>query len=320
MTIPLRPATSLAIASACLVALGLPNLRADAAPAARPHLLGVAQASFYVHDIAASRAFYRDFLGYAEPFSIQGADGSLHAAFIKIGDRQAIELIPEVAPATDRLVHFGLETDDAEAMRLYLKSRGIAVPDKVTKGRVAASYFAVKDPDGHTVEFLQFGPDSWTTRDFGQHMPATRLSARMSHVGILVRHLDAALAFYGGVLGCRETWRGSSNGQELSWVTMGVPDGADWIELMLYEKMPNLAAIGVNHHVCLEVPDVAKAGEILSQRPLPPKAVLSVKVNLGKNRKRQIKAFDPDGTRVEIMDATTVDGLPATPSSAPPPS
>jgi catechol 2,3-dioxygenase-like lactoylglutathione lyase family enzyme len=307
------------IATAFALALGVPALAADGAPPVRPHLLGVAQVAIYVHDIAASRAFYRDFLGYAEPFSIQGPDGGLRSAFIKIGDRQAIELIPEVAPATDRLVHVGLETDDAEGMRLYLKSRGIAVPDHVTKGRVAAMYFSVKDPDGHSVEFLQYGPDSWTTRDFGLHLPDTRLSPRMSHAGVMVRHLDAALAFYRDVLGCTETWRGSGDGRELSWVTMRVPDGADWIELMLYEKMPDLAHIGVSHHFCLEVPDVAKAGEILRQRPLPAKAVLSTRVAIGKNRRRQIRAFDPDGTRVEIMEPGTVDGQAAPSSSAPPP-
>jgi catechol 2,3-dioxygenase-like lactoylglutathione lyase family enzyme len=309
---------ALAIA-ACILACRVPARSADGAPAGRPHLLGVAQVALYVHDIAASRAFYRDFLGYAEPFSLQGPDGGLRAAFIKIGDHQAVELIPEAAPATDRLVHIGLETDDAEAMRLYLKSKGIAVPDHVTKGRVAAAYFSVKDPDGHTVEFLQYGPDSLTTRDFGQHLPGTRLSPHISHAGVIVRHLDDALAFYRDVLGCTETWRGSGDGRRLSWVTVRVPDGSDWIELMLYERMPDLAHLGVSHHFCLEVPNVAKAGEILGRRPLPAGAVLSTKIAIGRNRKRQIRAFDPDGTRVEIMEAETIDGKPAPSSPLPPP-
>ena len=309
---------ALAIA-ACILACRVPARSADGAPAGRPHLLGVAQVALYVHDIAASRAFYRDFLGYAEPFSLQGPDGGLRAAFIKIGDHQAVELIPEAAPATDRLVHIGLETDDAEAMRLFLKSRGIEVPDRVTKGRVAAAYFSVKDPDGHAVEFLQYGPDSLTTRDFGQHLPGTRLSPHISHAGVIVRHLDDALAFYRDVLGCTETWRGSGDGRRLSWVTVRVPDGSDWIELMLYEKMPDLAHLGVSHHFCLEVPNVAKAGEILGRRPLPAGAVLSTKIAVGRNRKRQIRAFDPDGTRVEIMEAETIDGKPAPSSPLPPP-
>jgi lactoylglutathione lyase len=39
----------------------------------------------------------------------------------------------------------------------------------------------------------------------------------------------------------------------------------------------------------------------------------------GVNRRRQINCFDPDGTRVEIMEAGTVDGRPAPSSDAPEP-
>jgi lactoylglutathione lyase len=42
-------------------------------------------------------------------------------------------------------------------------------------------------------------------------------------------------------------------------------------------------------------------------------------VHVGKNQKRQANLFDPDGTRIEIMEPTTIDGKPAPPSSAPPP-
>ena len=37
------------------------------------------------------------------------------------------------------------------------------------------------------------------------------------------------------------------------------------------------------------------------------------------NRKRQINLYDPDGTRIELMEANTVDGKPAPTSIAPPP-
>ena len=32
-----------------------------------------------------------------------------------------------------------------------------------------------------------------------------------------------------------------------------------------------------------------------------------------------LAAYDPDGTRVELMEPQTVDGIPAPPSTAPPP-
>jgi catechol 2,3-dioxygenase-like lactoylglutathione lyase family enzyme len=310
---------SLLVAVASSAAFTFNPARGADAPVARPRILGVAQVAFQVRDIERSRKFFGEFLGYAEPFSLTNPDGSLRAALFKIGDRQSVQLIPTSVPADDRLDHLSLETDDAEAMRLYLKSRGVAVPDQTLNGKVTARYFSVNDPDGHRVEFMQFLPESWTASDFGQHLPATRLSTHMSHVGILVRNFETALKFYCDILGCTETWRGSGNGQQLSWVNMRVPDGTDWVEFMLHEKPPPPSRLGTDHHFCLLVSDVAKAADLLGQRPLPAGAVLSTKILTGTDNKRQIHAYDPDGTRIEIMEPITVDGLPAPSSTAPPP-
>ena len=179
--------------------------------------------------------------------------------------------------------------------------------------------FAVVDPDGHTVEFQQYLPDSAVVRDTGQHLPDTRIARHLLHAGVMIRHLDAALKFYGDILGCTEKWRGSGSGKILSWVNLKVPDGTDWVELMLYSQPPTLAKLGVNHHVCLLVPDVVAAGKILAARPLPPGAQLTTEIHIGVDHKRQIHAFDPDGTRVEIMEPAPPDGIPAPSSPAPPP-
>ena len=42
-------------------------------------------------------------------------------------------------------------------------------------------------------------------------------------------------------------------------------------------------------------------------------------MHLGKNGKRQVNLYDPDGTRVELMEAQTADGKPVPSSTAPPP-
>jgi lactoylglutathione lyase len=44
-----------------------------------------------------------------------------------------------------------------------------------------------------------------------------------------------------------------------------------------------------------------------------------IKIQVGVNRKRQINLYDPDGTRVELMEPVTIDGKPAPSSTAPPP-
>lgn len=141
----------------------------------------------------------------------------------------------------------------------------------------------------------------------------------MSHVGVMIGEFEASMAFYGGILGFRETWRGSSGGKTLNWVNLTVPDGEDYVEFMLYEKYPTTDRLRTMHHVCLEVPDVAKAGEILKSRPYPAESKAPTELKVGVNGKRQINYYDPDGTRVEIMEPATADGQPRPPSSAPPP-
>ena len=288
-------------------------------PPKRPHITGVAHVALYSHDIEKSRAYYRDLLGYREVFSLNNPDGSLSLTFIKISDRQYIELFPEVAPGTDRLNHISIEVDDAEAMRAYLGSRGMTVPDKVGKGRIKNSNFNVKDPDGHTVEIVQYEPDGWTIRDKGKAMDGPRISTRVLHAGILVGALEPAMKFYRDILGFEEIWRGSRDGKRLDWVNMKVPDGGDYLEFMLYDQIPGPTARGSQHHICLEVADMDKALADLEKRPGREAYARPMEIRTGINRKRQLNLFDPDGTRTELMEAKTVDGKPAPSSQAPPP-
>ena len=232
------------------------SLAAAADAPSRPHITGVAHIALYVHDIEKSRQFYKDFLGFDEPFLLNKPDGGLSLTFIKVNERQYIELFPEIEPGTDRLNHISIETDNAEAMRAYLGAHGIKVPDEVKKGRIKNSNFNVKDPDGHTVEIVQYEPDGWSAREKGKYMPPNRVSQRMMHVGILVGALEPAMKFYGGILGFQEIWRGSRDGKQLNWVNMKVPDGDSYIEFMLYDKVPAPTARGTAHHICLEVPDI----------------------------------------------------------------
>jgi lactoylglutathione lyase len=286
----------------------------------RPRITGLSHVALFVKDVEQSRAFYRDFLGFAEPYSVNDDDGKLRLTFIKVNDNQVIELFPEREPGSDRLNHIALIVDDAEAMRAYLAAKGIKVPEKVPKGRIGNSNFTIRDPDGHGVEFVQYEPDGSTLRERGKHLPDTRIAPRISHAGILVADLDRANAFYRDVLGLRETWRGSRDGKLLSWVNLTVPDGDEYLELMLHDRgevTPQSRLI--SHHICLELPDVPAAEATLKSRPLPPGCKPMTEAKVGRNGKRQINLYDPDGTRVEIMEPRTADGKPVPPSTAPVP-
>jgi lactoylglutathione lyase len=285
----------------------------------RPKILGVAHIALYAADYQKSRAFYHDFLGFEEPYSLSNPDGTPSMTFFKINERQYIELFPEATPNSDRLNHISIETDNAEAMRQYLASRGVKVPAAVGKGRIGNSNFNIKDPDGHTVEIVQYEPGGWTVREKGKHLSETRASKHMMHVGIIVLDLDAAMKFYRDVLGFSEFWRGSSSGTELSWVNLRVPDGEDYIEFMLAKEAPGADRRGSMHHLCLEVPDMQTAVAALEAKSYRKQYTRTLETRTGVNRKRQTNLFDPDGTRTELMEPVTIDGKPTPSSTAPPP-
>jgi catechol 2,3-dioxygenase-like lactoylglutathione lyase family enzyme len=286
----------------------------------RPRITGISHAAFYVSDMAKARAFYEEFLGFQSPFSIPRKDPTQQLVWIKINDRQTVELFPgsEVAPDADRLYHIAIETDDAEAMRLYLQSKGVEVPPKTGIGKIGNKNYFVKDPSGNTVEIVEYLPDGWTMREKGKFLPDTRISQRMSHVGVMIGELEPALKFYGDILGFKEIWRGAKTANMLSWVNLQVPDGNDYVEFMLYDKYP-LDRVRTLQHICLEVPDVAKASEILSTRKYPAGSKPATPMATGVNGKRQINYYDPDGTRVEVMEPNTFDGKPRPPATAPAP-
>ena len=287
--------------------------------AKRPRILGVSHMAVFVSDLQKAREFYKDFLGYEEPYTLKREDGSDRIAFIKINEDQYLELFAENPKQDGHLNHISFFTDSAEGMRTYLASQGVKVPEKVGKGKIGNSNFNLTDPDGHTVEIVEYQPDSWTRREMGKYLPDTRISTHLAHVGVLVHALDPAQNFYHNILGFQEFWRGSSSGKILSWVNMRVPDGNDYLEFMLYSTPPDAEQMGVKNHICLITPDIKKAVAMLEARPARKNYTRPIEIRIGVNGKRQANLFDPDGTRIELMEANTVDGKPVPSSTAPPP-
>jgi catechol 2,3-dioxygenase-like lactoylglutathione lyase family enzyme len=286
----------------------------------RPRVLGVAHMALFVSDLQKARAFYKDLLGYEEPYTLQRDDHSDRIAFIKINEDQYVELFAETPKQDGHLNHIAFFTDSAEKMRAYLASQGVQVPEKVGKGKIGNSNFNITDPDGHTVEIVQYELDSWTRREKGKYLPDTRISQHMAHVGVLIGALDPAMKFYRDILGFQEFWRGgASPGKVLSWVNMRVPDGGDYLEFMLYSTPPDAEQMGVKNHLCLLTPDITKAVATLEARPARKNYTRSIEIKVGVNGKRQANLFDPDGTRIELMEPNTLDGKPAPSSTAPAP-
>src|SRR5499425_555161 len=91
----------------------------------RPRILGVSHMALYVSDLQKARAFYKDFLGYEEPYTLKRDDGSDRIAFIKINEDQYLELFAESPKQDGHLNHISFFTDSTEAMRDYLASRDV---------------------------------------------------------------------------------------------------------------------------------------------------------------------------------------------------
>ena len=274
-----------------------------------PQIAGLSHIGLFVSDLPKALTFYHDFLGYEEQFQLTDPDGKVALKFMKVNDRQFVELFPERNPEDERLYQVAFIVEDIEAMHLHLKSNGIAVPEKYNKGRIGNLSFSVKDPDGHILEFVQYTPDGWTLQDTGKHLPQSRISARLKHIGFTVRSIDASLAFYRDILGCSETWRGSSDGTTLSWVNMKLPASDEYLELMLHSEEPSRERKGIMNHMSLEVESVPDAVEILKKRAANGIYERPLEHKVGRNKKRQVNLIDPDGTRTELMEPIQVDGM-----------
>lgn len=274
----------------------------------RPPIVGVAHIAFQVSDITKARAFYGELLGYDEAFHVPKGDGGLLQVSFKVNERQYIEILPGLPPEQeDRLSHIALETTDVEALRMYLQSKGVKVPAKTNKDRDGNLSFTITDPDNHSVEFVQYMPDSRHRKAQGKYLSKTRISDRILHVGIIVKDIAAADRLYKDILGFSEIWRGGATDTTTNWINMRVPDGTDYVEYMLTQGKVNRQRLGVMHHVALLVPDIQKALEVLRQRP--PTVANRVTIRppqVGRNNRWLLNLFDPDGSRTELMEPFTI--------------
>jgi catechol 2,3-dioxygenase-like lactoylglutathione lyase family enzyme len=273
----------------------------------RPKIVGVAHIGLRTDDMAAARKFYTGVLGLQEPFSLDKppAEGTgLLLTYFKVNDHQYVEVFPELKdPKQDRLSHISFETSDAEQMRAYLASKGVKVPDKLEPMLDGNRGFDVDDPDGHDVEFVQLMPGSIHSRNFGKFLPDSRISQRIIHVGVVVKDQAVSDHFYKDILGFKEIWHGGMTDKDTDWVDMRVPDGTDWLEYMLNVKNPDPRELGVMHHFALGVPNVKAGYETAVKRGYN----APEKPQIGRDGKWQFNLYDPNLTRVELMEPTPVE-------------
>jgi catechol 2,3-dioxygenase-like lactoylglutathione lyase family enzyme len=282
-------------------------LRLTATPKAapginRPPILGIAHVALRVKDAAAAREFFGHVLGFDELPTNETAKGNLRYAYYKVNDNQYIEVSPTLSSETeDRLIDIAYLTTNARALRSYLASHGVEVPGKLQKDPDGDLSFTVRDPAGHTAEFIQYLPGSVESRNFGKYLSPKRTSEEIIHAGETVQDEAAADRFYRGILGFREMWHGGMTDNRTDWVDMVVPNGKNWLEYMLNARNPSPRQLGVMHHLALGVKDIKQAYATVKAR-----GYNAGEPKIGRDGKWQLNLYDPDLTRVEFMEFTPV--------------
>jgi catechol 2,3-dioxygenase-like lactoylglutathione lyase family enzyme len=269
----------------------------------RPKILGVSAVTIYVSDINAARQFYSEkvgLLGLADP-DCRRAEEICYG----IGTSQRITILQGNGSFADSTVgdcfvgEIVFLTDDIFKMQKFLNEHFVnTVPITQLGGTKSFPnkhyYLSTADPDGHRIGFIQYVGCVTCSRS-SDHA----ISDRVIHAGFVVRQKLRMDQFYKDVLGFHVYWHGGMKDGEDNWVDMQVPDGSDWIEYMLGVS-PNAShkTLGVMNHIALGVPDIHAAQQQLIKNGW--KGTEEPKI--GRDGKWQLNLYDPDETRVELME------------------
>ncbi|MGB9469667.1 MAG: VOC family protein [Candidatus Acidiferrum sp.] len=279
--------------AAALIIFAVAALAAIALPSSdpRPKILGIAYVKFKTTDLEKATGFYGGELGLTN-----GNTGDAKQDTFIVNQDQRVELV-KTASGTggSYLVEIGLATDNLAKMREYLTAKGVPA-DRIATRPDGTKYFETGDPEENKIVFVE------QKRTGAETGPASAISHKLIHAGIIIKDADAESKFYEGILGFHVYWHGGMKEDQTDWMAMQVPDGTDWIEYML--RIPPDAdkrTRGVMYHISLGVPSVAAAAKELAA-----KGYTAEEPKVGKDGKWQLNLYDPDQTRVELMEFTPV--------------
>src|SRR5579863_4566771 len=260
------------------------------AQSGRPKIYGISYVKVKMTDLDKAKAFYGGLLGLRE--GLDGCKGEPLPCFA-VNPQQRVELTHTAT--SDHgwyLAEIGLTTSDVAQMLKYLTARGV-IASEMFRRTNGQEYFEVQDPETMKIVFEGVSGNSAEGKQNGQ------ISNKLFHAGFVVNDLKAEKAFYEDVLGFRLYWKGGFKDDGLDWYEIQVPDGNNWVEFML--NIPANAdhkELGVQNHFSLGVESANAAAAKL--RAAGAKEFDGPEV--GRDGKNSIDAYDPDGTRVEIME------------------
>ncbi len=260
----------------------------------RPSITGISHLCVYATDAAAAEHFYTVDLKATKGTDPENAKGTRYY----FSPTQFVEVLPLPAgQGISRMDHVAFNTTDAAGLRQYLAAHHAPALSELHQSG-GSTWFESKDPEGNTVQFVQ--PAG------GEGAPSA-ISHRIIHIGYMVHSKAAEDAFFHEVLGFRPYWYGASKPDKVDWVSLQAPNGPDWLEYMLVgdgSTTPlarvDAGELGVLNHFSLGVNNMEQAMTVLTAENR-----LSPKHNgpqMGLDGKWQANLYDPDGTRVELME------------------
>jgi catechol 2,3-dioxygenase-like lactoylglutathione lyase family enzyme len=267
--------------------------------AGRPRITGIDHVTIYVSDLEKSRRFYSDILGLT--VGCPQYSGSETCFLVRPSEQRILlKQVPteiKIDAHKSWLAEIAFATDDVSDARQYLLAHGFQ-PGPIQKDSDGEQSFHVRDPEGNPIAFVHRSPSKG-----GDPPAAKQISSRVIHAGFVVKDLAVENRFYMDLLGFRLYWQGGFKDDGTDWYEIQVPDGPDWIEYMLNIPLnADHKELGVQNHFSFGVKDVHAAAADLRLRGYETFDGPEV----GRDGKDSLDAYDPDGTRLEIMEFTPV--------------
>lgn len=289
---------------ACAVVSFTAAALAQSSPA-RPQITGVSHLAVYTSNPAATEHYYTVTIGAEKQPDPENPKGVRYA----LSPTQFIEVLP-LPPNSgiNRMDHAAFNTEDAEGLRKYLQLNGWpAVPDKVTKGSDGSTWFEVRDPENNRIQFVQ--PSAHAKMD-----APNAVGHHIIHIGFLVHNRAREDSFYRQVLGFKPYWYGGMTDARTDWVSQQVPNGHDWLEYMLSDRLEGSGPaamsqhqLGVLDHFSIGENSVEDVYKILNDTGRLKGVQCDKGSKIGKDGKVQFNMYDPDEIRTELMSFHAVE-------------
>ena len=313
--------------------------------AAKPLITAVVCVGMTVGDLDRSVEFYSRVLSFTKIREVELAGDSwehlegvfglhIRVAWLQLGSEQ-IELKEYLAPrgrpvplslSNDRwFQHIAIITSDMDRAYNWLRQNKVhhvssapqLLPDYI-KAAAGIRAFYFEDPDGHSLEVLQFPSDKGNAK---WHQTTSQLFLGVDHTAIVVGNTEASLKFYRDVLGFNVSGQSENYGPEQEHlnsvfgarlrITSLRASSGPGIELLEYlaptngRSMPEDERANdlIHHETCLDTEDIEATSRWLreAQSPFISSAIVSFpKAEAGFHSALLVR--DPDGHPVELVE------------------